>query len=90
MKEKKSNSVTHYQPESVTDAVSVEFTRVTDAVGTTINGSLVKADMNVGDVSYDSKNDFLILRLKPCSALTDEETAAVHAAVPGYIKEMLG
>lgn len=90
MKEKKSNSVTHFQPEAITADVSVEFTKITDADGTTANGKITKGGANAGDISYESRNDFLVLRLKPFSALTEDEVAAVHAAVPGYIKEILG
>lgn len=89
MKEKKSNSVTNFQPESITDEVSVEFIRSVDGNSTNINGVLAKGGENVGDVNYDQRNDFLIVRLKPFSSLTEEEVAAVHVAVPGFIKEML-
>lgn len=89
MKEKKSNSVTNFQPESITAEVLVEFTRVTDASNTTISGSIVKNEANVGDVSYDQKSDFLITRLKPFSSLTEDEVSAVCAGIPGYIKELL-
>ena len=89
MKEKKSNSVTSFQPEKITDEVSVEFTRVVDASNTTINGMLTKGGASVGDISYDKTGDFLITRIKPFSLLDADEVSAVHAAVPEFIKEML-
>ena len=89
MKEKKSNSVTNFEAEKITDNISVEFTRVVDSGNTTISGTVKKDDQPVGDVSYDRNSNFLITRIKPYSILAREEVAAVHAAIPGYVNEML-
>lgn len=89
MKEKATNSVTNFQAESITENISVEFTRIVEANNTTIAGSLMKDGEQVGDVSYDRKGDFQIVRIKPFSALTEDEMGKVYSSIPEYIKEML-
>lgn len=89
MKEKATNSVTNFQAESITENISVEFTRIVDANNTTIVGSLMKDGEQVGDVSCDRKSDFLIVRMKPFSSLTEEEITTVYSSIPGFLKEML-
>lgn len=88
MKEKKSNSVTNFEPETICDGITVELTRIVDAGKTNINGIIRKKDSSVGDLNYES-NSFLVTRLKPLSSLTEEEIAAIYAAIPVFIKELI-
>ena len=88
MKEKQSNSVTHFEPESICDGITAEFTCVVDSGKVTVNGTIRKNGKDVGDISCEN-DSFLITRLKPLPSLTEEEIAAVYAAVPEFIKELI-
>lgn len=89
MKEKRNNAVTHFEVETICNGVNVEFTRVVTGDNMTFSGVISKEDAQVGDISYAQKDDYLIVRLKPCSQLTDDEVAAIYAAMPGYAKELI-
>ncbi len=89
MKKKSTNATISYDPVVLSKTASINFTRVTNANGTTIYGKIVKDDTEAGNVSYDSKSDYMITNLKPFSRLTSEEVAAVYNNVPGCISEIL-
>lgn len=89
MKKKAENSTTNYDPEKITDAVEINFTKIASPGKTVISGTIRKSSEDVGSVSLDTKDNYLITSLKPHSSLTAEEVKAVYDAVPGCITEML-
>lgn len=89
MKKKSTNATVSYDPVALSKSATINFTKVVNANGTTVYGKIVKDDADAGNVSYDSKQDFLITSLKPYSRLTQDEVAAVYKNVPGCIKEIL-
>lgn len=89
MEKKAENSTTNYAPEKVTEGVEINFTKIVSSGKTQISGSIRKASEEVGSVSFDTKDNYLITSLKPYSSLTAEEVKAVYDAVPRCIAEML-
>lgn len=89
MKKKSSNSTVSYDPVVLSDNAVINFTRVTNASGTTVYGKIVKNDAEVGNVAYDSKGGYMNTSLKPFDALTAEEVSAVYSNVPVCINEIL-
>lgn len=89
MKEKTANSSKTFEPEAVTDNVSVEFTRREDSKGVAITGRVVKNDIEVGRVSYSNKDSgYFMIDLKPVDALDKEEQKALFVKVPDWIEEI--
>ncbi len=89
MEKKAENSTTNYAPEKVTEAVEIHFTKIVSGNGTTISGTIKKESSDVGSLSFNSQDSYLITQLKPFSSFTPEEIKAVHEAVPDCISEML-
>lgn len=89
MKKKTANSTVNYDPEVISENTSVHFTRVTNAAGSTVYGKILKDDAEVGNVSYDSKGNYLIVSLKPYDALTREEAGAILSMAHGCVCEAL-
>lgn len=89
MKKKTANSTVNYDPEVVSENTSVHFTRVTNAAGSTVYGKILKDDAEVGNVSYDSKGNYLIVSLKPYSSLTKEEVNTILSTANNCVCEAL-
>ncbi len=90
MEKKTENSTVSYAPEHITEAVEINFTKITTRNKVMVTGSIRKAGSEVGAVSLESgAGDSLITSIKPYSALTGDEIAAVHSAIPGCISEIL-
>ena len=89
MKKKTERTSVSYDPVTLSDAASVQFTKTVKGTGTTIYGKIIKEDTEVGQVSYDESGGYLITTVKPFSCLTKEEVAALYAEVPTCIDEML-
>ena len=89
MKEKSANSSKTFEPEVVTDSVSVEFSRREDSKGVAITGRVVKKDIEVGKISYSNKDSgYFVIDLKPVDALNKEEQKALFAKIPDWIEEL--
>ena len=89
MKEITNNSTQTFEPEVISDSVKIEFTKVTNAAGVTINGKIMKDGAQAGNISMDS-DSFLIVSLKPCNAFSNDEVTAIFTNAPGYITELTG
>lgn len=89
MKKKTANSTVNYDPEVVSEACAIHFTRVTNAAGRTLYGKIIKDDAEVGNVSYDEKGGYLITSLKPYASLSDDEVDTIYRKVPGCVREAL-
>lgn len=91
MKKKTENAVIKYDQEMVTENVGISFTKTTTAGAVTVQGTITKDEVATGDVYYNGleKGDNLLTSLKHVSNLTDEEVAAVYAAVPRCIAEIM-
>ena len=89
MKKKTERTSVSYDPVTLSDAASVQFTKTVKGTGTTIYGKIIKEDTEVGQVSYEETGDYMITSVKPFSKLTKEEVAELYAQVPTCIDEML-
>ena len=88
MKAKTMNATVSYDPEVISDVTNINFTKVTNASGTTIYGKIEKNGVEVGNVSYEDKGDYLITSIKPFSNLTADEVSGIYTAVPRCISEI--
>lgn len=89
MKKKTQNMSVSYDPVTVSKNAVINFTRLTNAGGTTIYGKVMKNEVEVGNIAYDSKGGYLTTSLKPFDALTQEEVKAVYTQVSTCISEIL-
>ena len=89
MKEVTNNSTQTFEPEIISDSCKVEFTKVTNSAGVTINGKIMKDGVQSGNISMDG-DSFLVVSLKPRTVFTSDEVAAIFTNVPGYIAELTG
>lgn len=89
MEKKSENATTNYAPEKITETVEINFTKIVNPGKTVVSGTIRKSSEDVGSVSLDTKDNYLITSLKPYGTLTPEEVKAVYDAVPGCIAEML-
>lgn len=89
MKEITNNSTQTFEPEVISDSCKVEFTKVTNSAGVTINGKIMKDGVQSGNISMDG-DSFLVVSLKPRTVFTSDEVAAIFTNVPGYIAELTG
>ena len=89
MREITNNSTQTFEPEVISDSCKVEFTKVTNAAGVTINGKILKDGVQSGNISMDA-DSFLVVSLKPRNAFTADEVTAIFTNTPGYIAELTG
>ena len=89
MREITNNSTQTFEPEVISDSCKVEFTKVTNAAGVTINGKILKDGVQSDNISMDA-DSFLVVSLKPRNAFTADEVAAIFTNTPGYIAELTG
>lgn len=87
MKEVTNNSTQTFEPEVISDTCKVEFTKVTNSAGVTINGKIIKDGVQAGNISMDGES-FLVVSLKPRTAFSADEVTAIFTNVPGYIAEL--
>ena len=87
MKEITNNSTQTFEPEVISDTCKVEFTKVTNSAGVTINGKIIKDGVQAGNISMDGES-FLVVSLKPRTAFSADEVTAIFTNVPGYIAEL--
>ena len=89
MKKKTERTSVSYDPVTLSETASVQFTKTVKGTGTSIYGKIIKEGTEVGQVSYDESGGYLITTIKPFSSLTKDEVAALYAEVPTCIDEML-
>ncbi len=89
MKKTNENSTVSYEPVQVCDNVAIRFTKSVSGGNLNLYGKIMKGETEVGTVTYDSRNNVLITSVKPFDALDKAELAAVYAAIPECINEML-
>ena len=89
MREITNNSTQTFEPEVISDSCKVEFTKVTNAAGVTINGKIMKDGVQSGNISMDA-DSFLVVSLKPRNAFTADEVTAFFTNTPAYIAELTG
>lgn len=78
-----------YNPETVSENVTVAFTKVTNSDGTVVSGRVTKQGKEAATVNYYGKNDSLVVSVRPLAALDGAELSALFNAVPGFINEIL-
>ena len=89
MIKKTENATVNFQPESISENCTVTFARTTNANGTVINGRIRKDDAEVGSISYSSRDNYLIVSLKPLQKLTDEEQSAIMASIKQWVADVI-
>lgn len=88
MKARTMNATVGYDPEVISESTNIHFTKVTNASGTTIYGKIEKNGAEAGNISHETKGDYLITTLKPYSGLTADEVKGIYEAVPRCIAEL--
>ena len=78
-----------YNPETVSENVTVAFTKVTNSDGTVVSGRVPKQGKDAATVNYYGKNDSLVVSVRPLAALDGAELSALFNAIPGFINEIL-
>ena len=78
-----------YNPETVSENVTVAFTKVTNSDGTVVSGRVTKQGKEAATVNYYGKNDSLVVSVRPLAALDGAELSALFNAIPGFINEIL-
>lgn len=88
MKKVATNSTVNFEPVVISKEASIKFSMTTDAVSTTLYGSIVKNGAEVGSVSFDSKgNGYLYTNIKALDVLTSEEVDEIYNQVPTCVRE---
>jgi hypothetical protein len=88
MKKKGEVSTVNYDPEQVTENISVQFTKMVKGEQVTISGNIAKDGTDIGSVASDTQGDYLVLRLRPASQLTAEEREQTISKVLSCMKEL--
>ncbi len=89
MKKSNENATINFEPEVISEKAEVKFSKVTNATGNVVYGSIKKDAVEVGTISYSEKDNYLITSLRPLDSLTAEERETIHANVMGWINECL-
>lgn len=89
MKAKSTNATVAFEPEAVSENVSIFFVKATKPSGITVTGRIKKGEAEVGSIVLTESDNYLLTSLKPFNSLTKEEVEAIYTKVPGFLAEIL-
>ena len=92
MKQKTQNSTITFEPEVISEGFTVTFTKLVNANGTTITGTLKKDGQDVGTIAHDTASGiggYHIVNIKPVAKLKLAEIASLYTVLPSMLAEML-
>lgn len=69
--------------------LDVNFRKVTTPNNVSVYAEIRQQDAQVGSLSYDKSANYMTVTIKPFSAISKEDVAAISAKVPEWITELI-